>query len=130
MKKSISVILAIFMLLSAFPLISNAVTIVDSGICGENLTWTLDNEGTLIISGIGAMDDYKNGNPPFKKDDVKTLIIENGVTKLCKDAFYGFNNLTNVSIADSVIDMGTRTFAFCSNLEAISIGKSVKSIGN
>ena len=28
----------------------------ESGTCGENLTWTLDDEGTLTISGTGAMD--------------------------------------------------------------------------
>lgn len=29
--------------------------VVDSGTCGESLTWTLDNQGTLTISGNGEM---------------------------------------------------------------------------
>ena len=28
-----------------------------SGSCGENLTWTLDEDGTLTISGTGEMYD-------------------------------------------------------------------------
>jgi len=30
-----------------------------SGKCGANLTWTLDDEGTLTISGTGKMDSYR-----------------------------------------------------------------------
>ena len=32
--------------------------IVDSGTCGENLTWTLDDTGTLTINGAGRMTDF------------------------------------------------------------------------
>ena len=32
--------------------------IYDSGSCGENVTWTLTADGTLTISGTGAMTDY------------------------------------------------------------------------
>ena len=35
-----------------------AAEIVDSGTCGENLTWTLDSDGKLTISGTGKMKDY------------------------------------------------------------------------
>lgn len=28
------------------------------GTCGKNLTWTLDDNGTLTISGTGDMKDY------------------------------------------------------------------------
>ena len=33
----------------------SAAEIVESGECGDNLTWTLDDEGTLTISGTGPM---------------------------------------------------------------------------
>ena len=42
-----------------------AAEIVSSGNCGikgDNLTWTLDNEGTLIINGTGDMADWNYGN--------------------------------------------------------------------
>ena len=55
--------------------------IVDSGTCGENLTWTLDGEGTLRIAGEGAMGDY--GAPWSRnRDSIKTVVIESGVTSI------------------------------------------------
>ena len=36
------------------------VSVVDSGTCGENLTWTLTNDGVLTISGTGPMEDFVN----------------------------------------------------------------------
>jgi len=35
-----------------------AAEVVGSGTCGDNLTWVLDDEGTLTISGTGDMNDY------------------------------------------------------------------------
>lgn len=37
---------------------------VDSsdGTCGDNLTWTLDDAGTLTISGTGAMTNYSSSS--------------------------------------------------------------------
>ena len=37
--------------------------IVASGTCRDNLTWTLDGEGTLTISGSGEMNFYSYGKP-------------------------------------------------------------------
>ena len=37
---------------------ASAAEIIDSGECGENVTYTLDSEGTLTISGTGEMEDY------------------------------------------------------------------------
>ena len=34
-------------------------SIVDSGTCGDNLTWTLDDAGTLTISGTGKMTSHE-----------------------------------------------------------------------
>ena len=33
-------------------------SIIASGECGDDLTWTLDDQGTLTISGTGSMRDY------------------------------------------------------------------------
>ena len=33
-------------------------TVIKSGVCGKDLTWTLDEDGSLTISGEGEMDDY------------------------------------------------------------------------
>lgn len=72
-KRFVSLLLAISMIFSLMPVSAvtafaesengGEVTTVDSGYCGadnggENLRWTLDNNGVLTISGSGAMKDY------------------------------------------------------------------------
>ena len=57
------VLLTVFVLsltLCALFINASAVNIVDSGKCGDNLTWTIDSEKTLTISGTGEMYDYTN----------------------------------------------------------------------
>jgi hypothetical protein len=57
------------------------------------LTWTLKNE-TLTISGEGNMPDeiYSNYLWDFELDSVSEIVIENGVTNIGGEAFWGFVN--------------------------------------
>ena len=60
----LSALLAVAMLFALMPTAAFAATEVASGTCGangDNLTWTLDSDGTLTISGSGAMADYDGG---------------------------------------------------------------------
>ncbi|MCD7861221.1 MAG: hypothetical protein LUG25_04890, partial [Oscillospiraceae bacterium] len=36
----------------------------DSGTCGDNVTWVLE-DGILTISGTGAMEDYSRADAPY-----------------------------------------------------------------
>ncbi|MBR6669385.1 MAG: leucine-rich repeat domain-containing protein, partial [Ruminococcus sp.] len=52
---------------------ASATEMVESGECGaqgDNLTWILDNEGTLTISGKGDMMNWKIGSSPWNEDDI------------------------------------------------------------
>ena len=56
----------------------------------DNLTWTLDADGTLTISGTGAMKDYNaddNPSPAYNNSKVKKIVIEKGVTSIGNYAF-------------------------------------------
>ena len=90
-----------------------------------NLTWKLDADGTLTISGTGAMKDYDYYNNPSpasqKKDSVKKVVIEDGVTSIRNSAFYDCNSLTSITIPNSVTSIGESTFKYCSNLKTISL---------
>ena len=49
----------LFVLAALIVLLQTAFAVqVTSGSFGEGLTWTLSEEGTLTISGTGAMPDY------------------------------------------------------------------------
>ena len=105
---------------------AEAADIVASGKCGDDLTWTLDNEGTLTISGSGEM-----SNPSWSsaKDPIKAVVIENGVTSIGDSAFLGCSDLTSVTVPESVTSIGGYAFSGCTSLASISIPKSVTNIG-
>ena len=66
---------------------SNSPEIVDSGSCGENVTWELDSEGKLTISGTGEMYNYQ-ASPEFSSfSSIKKAIITDGVTSIGNNAF-------------------------------------------
>lgn len=106
--------------------------IIDSGTCGENVTWTLDSEGLLVISGTGEMTNYTRGNmAPWysKRENIVSVIIANGVTSIADYAFYNCATIENVEIPDSVTSIGQDAFYDCDSLISLFIKENVQSIG-
>ncbi|MBQ3149653.1 MAG: leucine-rich repeat protein [Clostridia bacterium] len=104
-----------------------------SGICGDNLTWTFNEEtGELTISGTGNMRNWTTGNAPWYKynSSIKNVIIDNGVTSIGDSAFYYCYNLASVTIGKIVGVIGDYAFGYCYALESILIPNSVWSIGS
>ena len=130
-KRVLSVLLAVVMVVCAVP-VAYGANIVDSGTCGDNLTWTLDSEGLLTISGIGAMTDYGNNTIPWKKNrqEIKTVMIENRVTNIGDFAFYGCDSLSSMTIGNSVTSIGDYAFYECKELTNLTIPDSVTNIGS
>ena len=108
-------------------------TIVASGTCGDNLTWKLDDEGTLTISGKGAMTEWVHSHSaPWAtySNTINKVVIQPGVTCIGKNAFSsGCKNLTSITIPEGVTSIGRYAFQLCSSLTSITIPKSVTSIG-
>ena len=104
-----------------------------SGNCGDNVTWTLDAEGTLIISGSGATKDYNKGSDssPFNsKTEIKKVVIESGVTSIGSALFYNCSKLTEVSISDGVTSIGNNAFEQCTKIINITLPDSVTSVND
>ena len=104
-----------------------------SGNCSANVTWTLDAEGTLTISGTGAMKDYKGttDKSPFNgKAEIKKVVIKSGVTSIGSALFYNCSNLAEVSIPNSVNSIGDSAFENCTSLTNITLPSGVTLIGN
>ncbi|MBQ7950589.1 MAG: leucine-rich repeat domain-containing protein [Clostridia bacterium] len=95
--------------------------------CGDNLTWSLDDDGTLTISGTGKMDDYEARTMPWysQRSNVKKVVIEDGVTNVGTWAFYNHPNLVEVSLGNSVKTIGVRAFASCKAIASIDLGDTV-----
>ena len=101
---------------------------VDSGTCGDNLTWILYSDGELVISGTGEMWDYSDSNPPWYPSydsDIKTVTISDSVTYIGDYAFAYCYNITSVNISDSVVSIGLYAFDSCESLTSIIIPDSV-----
>ena len=109
---------------------AEAAEIVVSGSCGNNVTYTLDTDGLLTISGSGAMKDYPSSSAPWysKMTSIKTVDILDGVTSIGKKAFSDCSNLTSVIIPDSVTSIGASAFVYCRSLASITIPNNVTSI--
>ena len=104
-------------------------TYLAKGTCGENLKWTLTEEGVMTISGQGEMQLYGNGSVPWYdyRERIRTVVIEDGVTEIGYGAFQYCTNLTSVEIPDSVTSIGYLAFASCALLE-VNIPVSVTRI--
>ena len=102
-----------------------AADTVASGYCGsegdgKNLTWTLDSEGVLTISGLGKMKDYENDNnnrAPWysSRKSLKKLVLKSGITSIGDYAFFDCSNLTgDLKIPSNVHSIGENAFGYCS----------------
>ena len=104
-------------------------TLVDSGVCGGNLTWMLDDNGVLFIRGSGQMVDYAWYGPwSVYTDQIVTVVLDDGVTTIGDRAFYDCDSLTSVTIPDSVTAIGHGAFADCDSLTSVTIPDSVTAI--
>ena len=126
-KKLLSVFLAAMMILSVSPAMNVfAADIVNSGNCGKNLTWTLDSEGTLTISGEGLMYDWEDvGDSPWYDNakSIKKVIVKDGVTSIGTFAF-GYNtNLAEVVIPATVMSIDSYAFVACDALRSMSVSE-------
>ncbi|MBQ9808511.1 MAG: leucine-rich repeat domain-containing protein [Ruminococcus sp.] len=62
------------------------------------------------------------------RNNIKSVIIENGITDIGRNAFYTCTSLESVTIPDSVTSIGYRAFQRCTGLTSIEIPDSVTSI--
>lgn len=108
--------------------------IVASGNSGD-IHWSLDDQGTLTISGQGRVPNYYStgSGAPWKAGDLKlqiqNLVVEEGITYLGQFAFSDCENLTTVSLPSTLEEIGQQVFQRCSGLLSINIPDSVHTIG-
>ena len=131
-KNSFIVCLLLCMVLCLGFTVTSMAATVESGVCGENLTWDLDDTGKLTIEGTGAMTDWASSTKvPWyaKRSSIKTVVIGNSVTSIGEGAFYSCDSLTSITMGNSVTSIGERAFCYCYSLTSITMGNSVTSIG-
>ena len=111
---------------------------VFTGKCGDNLTWKIDNNEVLTISGTGRIPDYNdpssggNNTAPWYgyAYQIKKVVLGSGVQNIGNNAFAGCYGMTDITIPDGVTSIGDSAFDWCSALTEISIPGTVSSIGD
>ncbi len=103
---------------------------VKGGACGTNVKWTLDSTGVLTISGTGKMSYYSHTKQPWYslRGQVRSIVVEEGVTEMFHSAFRDCYNATSVSLPSSISRIDGYLFNGCSSLTSITIPKTVSSV--
>ena len=128
----LSALLALAMLLALLPTAAFAADAhATSGTCGaegdgSNVTWKLDSDGTLTISGNGEIKDTSENDLRWLwlyPDEIKKVIVENGVTRIGRYDFYNCTNLTEVDLSNvqTLKNIGDNAFANCSSLSTVKL---------
>lgn len=104
---------------------------IASGSCGEALTWSLNSAGDLTVSGTGDMASFTATGAPWAeyRDQVKLVIVGQGVTSIGSSAFQDCKNLETVSLPGSLTALGKTAFLRCGELTNVKLPASLKSVG-
>lgn len=102
-----------------------------NGTIGDNLTWKLEN-GTLTISGSGAMTDFSYKDAPWYeyRNEIKAITVEEGVTSIGKDAFSRCSYAESAALPESLTKISSDSFYWCDSLKSITIPSGVESISS
>lgn len=105
------------------------------GQCGENAYWTYNaSTKELVIHGSGAMDDYEDySDQPwyeFSNEDIRSVVIEEGITHLGSYTLADFNECEAVSLPSTLKSIGSEVFVDWASYEGgIDIPDSVTEFG-
>lgn len=128
----LSLVLCLGLCLGLVP--ARAAEVVDSGTCGENLTWSLNSEGELRIRGTGPMPDFTDygRSAPWSgyRSSITSAVIEEGITHAGNAAFYYCSEMDSVTLPSTLTSIGDSVFDQCHCLGEIIIPEGVTTIGD
>ena len=103
------------------------------GECGENITWIINIDGELVLSGTGEVPSYNAVIVPPWFDlrfHIERVLLSEGISSIGDCAFVSCEELLEVVVPDSVIIIGEYTFAGCWDLKNITLGNNVTIVGD
>ena len=140
MKRSAALFLVICMLFSLSACgsseepqqepVTPPVELVDSGSCTDTISWQLDVNGLLTLSGTGAIPDYEKdaNNQPWNQyiKTATSLLIGEGITRIGNRAFQNCSKITQATLAKSVTTVGEWAFQNCFALVLMDVDPKVQ----
>jgi len=141
MKKTLCALMALCLMLTLLPF--GALAADASGEYGDGLRWSLTADGTLTITGRGAMPDYtqeelvmteraweKPPVPWLEYDaDLRAVVIGEGITHIGDYTFYDAQQVTSVTLPSTLRSIGKYAFTNCA-AEAIALPNGLQEIGD
>ena len=131
-KKLFALLLTLCMVLTLLPVTASAASVVNTGACGDDAEWTLYDDGTIIISGTGAMNNYNRGGTPWHSHyaAITRVEIQEGITAVGSNSFnfYG-SKITSVSFPSTLTSIGGSAFWDGTRITELVIPDNVTSIG-
>ena len=142
-----------------YSLTNSDQTYVGSGACGADMRWTLDENGLLLFTGGGAMENYKSVRgdsysfdgknlyasrtdaPWYEyREQIRSAEFPDGVTRIGDYAFYGnpnqesapnyrFDALAQLTLPAGLEAIGAYAFSRCEALPGLNLPYGVKEIG-
>ena len=110
--------------------------ILATGQCGENIYYVLYDNGKLLLRGTGATYDYTSHDSVFyQNDQIKEIVLSNGITGLGDRLFYHCANAKTVSLPATLTSIGDAAFAqedavsnYTAGLTSVTIPQAVTAI--
>ena len=141
MKKTLCALLALCLMLTLLPF--GALAADASGEYGDGLRWTLTADGTLTITGAGAMPDYtqeelfmdehidQKAPVPWQAydADLRAIVIGEGITRVGDYTFMNCRNVASVTLPSTLRSIGKYAFSF-SAAETIALPDGLQEIGD
>ena len=129
-KKVISLVLALVLVLGALPLTGlTARAASDSGTLGYNVLWHFNKDtGEFRVTGEGEMNKDSVLIPESLRSQVKSAVIEEGVTSIVSSVFREFTEMESIQIPESVKTIEDSAFYGCKALTEIKIPQNVTAI--
>lgn len=110
----------------------NFCVLKDTGVCEDGLSWALSEDGALLVSGSGAMQDYSADTPaPWAAyaDSITALKVSEGVTGIGDCAFENITAMQEVELPDGLLSIGDESFFGCTGVTGLVVPDSVTEIG-
>jgi hypothetical protein len=123
LKRILALTLSLLMLIPAFSsqVLASPAT---RGTCGKNLSWKF-SDGTLTISGKGAMSNFDIDETPWGALEVKKVVIKEGVTSLGRCAFGWQEDVSSIKLPKSLKKIGVDALTGTS-LKSVTVAKGSK----
>ena len=107
------------------------------GECGENIVWTLTEDGSFAFHGEGHMRNYTNPyswaySVPWErlKSRITSVTMDNGIYNLCEYAFFGCSNLTGVVLSNTLDRLHSSSLRCCPGLTQLELPDSITVISS